>query len=78
MSGLSWFRVDNDVVDHPKVHELAALLKDPNAGWYLIRLWSWTMRYAARGRLQNGAGTCVRVARAVRRTASRAAQSGLS
>jgi len=59
MSGLSWFRVDNDVVDHPKVHELAALLKDPNAGWYLIRLWSWTMRYAARGRLQNGAGTAL-------------------
>lgn len=45
-----WFRVDVEVVDHPKVHHLEAIL-GPNAGWYLIRLWTWTARYASRGRL---------------------------
>lgn len=59
MSGLQWFRVDNDVVDHPKVHALAALLQDPNAGWYLVRLWAWTMRYAARGQFADGSRTAL-------------------
>jgi hypothetical protein len=45
-----WFRVDVEVVDHPKVHHLEAILGS-NAGWYLIRLWTWTARYASRGRL---------------------------
>jgi hypothetical protein len=54
---LPWFRVDNDMVDHPKVDALADRLKDPNALAYVVRLWAWTMRYAARGRLAGGAGT---------------------
>lgn len=54
---LPWFRVDNDLVDHPKVLALAAVLgcSESEAGWLVIRLWSWTMRYAARGRLAPGA-----------------------
>ena len=56
---LPWFRVDNDMVDHPKVAALAAELADPLAGWYVVRLWAWTMRYAARGRLGDGARTAL-------------------
>ncbi len=52
---LPWFRVDNDMVDHPKVDALADRLKDANALAYVVRLWAWTMRYAARGRLADGA-----------------------
>lgn len=52
---LPWFRVDVDLVDHPKVDALCDRLGDPLAGWYVIRLWAWTMRYAARGRLAPGA-----------------------
>lgn len=52
---LPWFRVDVDLVDHPKVDALADLLKEPLAVAYVIRFWAWTMRYAARGRLAPGA-----------------------
>lgn len=52
---VSWFRVDVEVVDHPKIHRLEELVGD-RAGWYLIRLWAWTARYASRGRLANVAG----------------------
>jgi hypothetical protein len=48
-AGLSWFRVDCDITQHPKTEELCAHLGDPNAGWYVIRLWSWVMRYASEG-----------------------------
>lgn len=48
---LAWFRVDNSMVDHPKVEALGAKLGQPNAGWYIIRLWAWTMRYAPSGNL---------------------------
>lgn len=54
---LSWFRVDVDMVDHPKTYALAESIGDPLAGWYLIRAWAWTMRYAAHGRLSDGAET---------------------
>lgn len=47
---LPWFRVDVEMVDHPKIHHLETLL-GPNAGWYYLRLLSWTARYASRGRL---------------------------
>jgi len=59
---LPWIRVENNLVDHPKVFALAATLKDPNAGWYVIRMWSWTSRYAARGRLADGARTALETA----------------
>lgn len=52
---LPWFRVDVDLVDHPKVDALADLLHEPLAVAYIIRFWAWTMRYAARGRLAPGA-----------------------
>lgn len=45
----SWFRVDSSVVDHPKTGDLEVALGDPNAGWYVIRLWSWVQRYAPDG-----------------------------
>lgn len=32
---------------------------EAEAGWAVIRLWSWTMRYAARGRLADGARTAL-------------------
>ena len=47
-----WFRVDWAIVDHPKAFQLAADLSDPNAGWYIVRLWSWLSRYAARGQFK--------------------------
>lgn len=54
---LPWFRVDVDLVDHPKVLALAEALDcaEAEAGWLVVRLWAWTMRYAARGRLADGA-----------------------
>lgn len=54
---LPWFRVDVDLVDHPKVLALAEAwgVSEAEAGWAIIRLWAWTMRYAARGRLAPGA-----------------------
>lgn len=54
---LPWFRVDVDLVDHPKVLALADAwgVSEAEAGWAIIRLWAWTMRYAARGRLAPGA-----------------------
>lgn len=53
--GLPWFRVDVDMPDHPKADMLSDELGDPNALAYVVRLWAWTMRYAARGRLAAGA-----------------------
>lgn len=54
---LPWFRVDVDLVDHPKVFALAVDLgiSDDEALACVVRLWAWTMRYAARGRLAPGA-----------------------
>jgi hypothetical protein len=56
---MSWFRVDADLVDHPKVFRLAELLNDPLSGWYYVRLLAWTSRYAARGRPRDGARTAI-------------------
>jgi hypothetical protein len=56
---VSWFRVDADLVDHPKVFRLAELLNEPAAGWYYVRLLAWTSRYAARGRPRDGARTAI-------------------
>ena len=43
-------------IDHPKVLALATELDcaEAEAGWLVVRLWAWTMRYAARGRLADG------------------------
>ena len=56
---MAWFRVDADLVDHPKVFRLAELLNEPSAGWYYVRLLAWTSRYAARGRPRDGARTAI-------------------
>lgn len=58
---LPWFRVDVDLVDHPKVFALADALgvSDNEALAIVVRLWAWTMRYAARGRLAPGARTAL-------------------
>lgn len=50
---MSWFRVEADLVDHPKIFRLAEILGSQCAGWYYIRLLAWTSRYAARGRLRD-------------------------
>lgn len=55
---MPWFRVDVSFVDHPKTHaleaELAREMKKTDmlergladrAGWYLMRLWAYTMRF---------------------------------
>lgn len=54
---LPWFRVDVDLVGHPKVYALAEALgvSDNEALGVIVRLWAYTMRYAARGRLAPGA-----------------------
>jgi hypothetical protein len=54
--------VDNDLSDHPKVWALSQQLNDANAGWYLIRLWSWTSRYSSRGRIADGLRTALEFA----------------
>lgn len=56
---MAWFRVDADLVDHPKIFRLAELLNEPSAGWYYVRLLAWTSRYAARGRPRDGARTAI-------------------
>lgn len=47
----SWFRAESAAVDHPKVMELAVMLKIELAlaDGYLFRLWSWVQRYAPAG-----------------------------
>jgi hypothetical protein len=45
----SWFRVDSSIADHPKTGDLEVALNDPNAGWYVIRLFCWTQQYATTG-----------------------------
>ncbi len=49
----SWFRVEADLVDHPKVFALEARLKDPNAVAYVLRLFAWAHRFAKDGRISN-------------------------
>lgn len=47
----SWFRAESAAVDHPKVMELAVMLKVELAlaDGYVFRLWSWVQRYAPVG-----------------------------
>jgi hypothetical protein len=40
-AGLDWLKVSVDLADHKKSLHLAALLNEPLAFAYLIRLWSW-------------------------------------
>lgn len=46
---MSWFRVDANLVDHPKTRRLEQLLNDPRAGWFVVRAWSWLSRFCPTG-----------------------------
>jgi hypothetical protein len=50
---LSWFRVDANLVDHPKTRRLEQRLNDSRAGWYVIRAWSWLSRFCPTGHIQD-------------------------
>lgn len=65
---LPWFRVDVDIVGHPKIYALAEGLgvSDNEALGVVVRLFAYTMRYAARGRLAPGARPALERACSVR------------
>lgn len=46
-----WFKVETDLVDHPKVDQLSRLTGENLAGWYLLRLWSWVSRFCPTGHI---------------------------
>lgn len=54
---LPWYRVRHDILDHPKLGDLQAILGDPLADAYYHRLLAFCAKYAARGRLADGART---------------------
>src|SRR5689334_24758994 len=54
---LEWFRVDRDLMDHPKIHTLKnewAVDRDAAVG-RLVRFWSWVARFRPRGDLDSEA-----------------------
>lgn len=54
---MSWLRLDIDMVDHPRVAALEDLLGgDRLAGWYVVRLWCYAMRYFPSGAISARAG----------------------
>lgn len=59
MRSLPWFRVDVDLMQHPKISALCEELQTDCAGWYLIQLWAWTVRYSVRGRFADRARTAI-------------------
>lgn len=46
MAGLPWFELDVDMPDDPKVNGLAERLRQPLAGWYVVRLYAYCYRFA--------------------------------
>lgn len=56
-----WMRVETDFVDHPKVLRLAAVLatSEAEAGWYVMRAWSWLSRFCPTGQLRDIDGTAL-------------------
>jgi hypothetical protein len=51
---MSWFRVDEDMVDHPKTHMLGRRLAEtieskPDPVGVVIRMWSWMSRFCPTG-----------------------------
>lgn len=50
-----WIRVETDFVDHPKVLRLAVALggTEAEAGWYVLRAWSWLSRFCPTGQLRD-------------------------
>ena len=56
-----WIRLETDFVDHPKVMRLAALLgsDEADAGWYVLRAWSWVSRFCPTGHVRDIDGTAM-------------------
>lgn len=54
-----WMRIETDFVDHPKVQRLASILGvgEADAGWYVMRAWSWLSRFCPTGQLRDIDGT---------------------
>jgi hypothetical protein len=54
-----WLRIDIDFVDHPKIKLLAGILKVTNseAGWSVLRVWSWMSRFCPMGHVPDMYGT---------------------
>lgn len=54
-----WMRIETDFVDHPKVLRLATILgvSEADAGWYVMRTWSWMSRFCPAGQVRDIDGT---------------------
>ena len=52
-----WFKLEADMPDHPKTGRLAELLKDPKAGWYVVRALAWLSRFCPAGQISDADGT---------------------
>lgn len=59
-----WMRIETDFVDHPKVARLATFLaiSEADAGWYVMRAWSWLSRFCPTGQLRDIDGTAFETA----------------
>lgn len=53
--GMPWIRVDTGVGRHVKVKKLSVALKDRNAGWHLVLLWTWVGEFYPTGEIPVGA-----------------------
>jgi hypothetical protein len=52
VAGLPWIKLSIDVVTHPKSLHLGAILEDPDAWRFPVRLWCWCASHAPDGRLE--------------------------
>lgn len=57
-------RIETDFVDHPKVQRLARILmaSEAEAGWYVLRAWSWLSRFCPTGHIRDSDGTALELA----------------
>ena len=46
-----YLEIDEGFPGHRKTLKLCSLLCDPQAGWYMIRLWTWACRSCRDGKL---------------------------
>ncbi len=51
-----YLEIDEGFLGHRKTLKLCSLLKDPSAGVYLLRLWTWACRSCPRGDLRGMSG----------------------
>jgi hypothetical protein len=57
-----YLEIDEGFTSHPKTLRFAALMQDPNAPFYLMRLWSWACRSAPDGDLSMMDATAIEFA----------------